>query len=173
MILVVRLSHRRRRDQRVTTHVALVARAFGADGIIYCGDEDKNLERSVEKVVENWGGNFWIRYERSWKKLLRDLRGEGFYLVHLTMYGLNLDDVLKKVPKEKVAVIVGSEKVPREVFEIADLNLAVGNQPHSEVAALAIFLDRFFQGKELRKKFRGGKIEIVPQERGKKVIKKE
>jgi tRNA (cytidine56-2'-O)-methyltransferase len=52
---------------------------------------------------------------------------------------------------------------------MVDYNIAVGNQPHSEVAALAILLDRIFDGKQFSRDFRGRK-KIVPQERGKKVI---
>ncbi len=45
------------------------------------------------------------------------------------------------------------------------------NQPHSEVAALALFLDRYTKGMWSRKKF-DGKIEIIPSNKGKKVISK-
>ncbi|HID73768.1 MAG TPA: tRNA (cytidine(56)-2'-O)-methyltransferase, partial [Thermoplasmata archaeon] len=41
--------------------------------------------------------------------------------------------------------------------------------PHSEVAALAIFLDRYFEGKELRRDF-GGPKRVIPHHRGKSVI---
>jgi tRNA (cytidine56-2'-O)-methyltransferase len=64
---------------------------------------------------------------------------------------------------------VGSTKVPREYYEMADINAAVGNQPHSEVAALAVFLDRLTEGKNLMDEA-GGKVRVVPQERGKLVI---
>ena len=53
--------------------------------------------------------------------------------------------------------------------EVSDFNVAVGNQPHSECSALAIFLDRFFEGKELVKPFKKAMIEIVPKERGKQI----
>ncbi len=86
------------------------------------------------------------------------------------MYGINIDDCLDKIPKNKdVLVIVGSQKVPKNVFQLADLNIAITNQPHSEIAALAVFLDRLFQGKELKRKFKRAKIRVIPQERGKKV----
>jgi tRNA (cytidine56-2'-O)-methyltransferase len=69
-------------------------------------------------------------------------------------------------------VLVGSQKVPGDFFsdDVSDFNVAVGNQPHSECSALAVFLDRFFQGKELVKGFKKAKIKVVPQERGKKTI---
>ncbi|MCD6108558.1 MAG: tRNA (cytidine(56)-2'-O)-methyltransferase, partial [Thermoplasmata archaeon] len=90
----------------------------------------------------------------------------------LTMYGLLLDDVIPEVRKHKdVLVVVGSEKVPAELFEMVDYNVAVGNQPHSEVAAVALFLDRYFEGKWLKKRF-NGKIRIFPSESGKRVISK-
>jgi tRNA (cytidine56-2'-O)-methyltransferase len=47
--------------------------------------------------------------------------------------------------------------------------VSVGNQPHSECSALAIFLDRYFEGKELERDFDGAKIKIVPKERGKAI----
>jgi tRNA (cytidine56-2'-O)-methyltransferase len=73
-----------------------------------------------------------------------------------------------------ILVIVGSQKVPGEFFSptVSDFNVAVGNQPHSECASLAVFLDRFFEGKELTKTFEGAGLMIVPQRRGKKVIRK-
>ncbi|MCL2143761.1 MAG: tRNA (cytidine(56)-2'-O)-methyltransferase, partial [Methanomassiliicoccaceae archaeon] len=43
-------------------------------------------------------------------------------------------------------VIVGAEKVPPEVYERSDHNISVGNQPHSEIAALSIFLYEVTQG---------------------------
>ena len=63
-------------------------------------------------------------------------------------------------------------KVPGEFFSdsISDFNVAVGNQPHSECSALAVFLDRLFEGKELTKDFQKAKIKVVPQKRGKKTI---
>ncbi len=42
-INVLRLDHRQKRDARITTHVCLTARAFGADGVILNGDEDTKL----------------------------------------------------------------------------------------------------------------------------------
>jgi tRNA (cytidine56-2'-O)-methyltransferase len=49
--------------------------------------------------------------------------------------------------------------------------VAVGNQPHSEVAALAILLDRLGHGKALDQlEFPGGKIKVIPCARGKNVV---
>jgi tRNA (cytidine56-2'-O)-methyltransferase len=69
-------------------------------------------------------------------------------------------------------LLVGSQKVPGEFFsgDVSDYNVSIGNQPHSECAALAVFLDRFFEGKELAQGFKKAKIKVVPQERGKKTV---
>jgi tRNA (cytidine56-2'-O)-methyltransferase len=66
-------------------------------------------------------------------------------------------------------IVVGAEKVPREVYDRADFNVSVGNQPHSEIAALAIFLDRFTGGVALYAD-REGKLTVIPNERGKTVV---
>jgi len=168
MIIVLRLGHRPQRDKRITTHVALVARAFGADKIIIT-TKDEKVERNVRDIVNRFGGYFEIETGISWKRAIKDFKG---IKIHLTMYGIPIDDVISKIPRDRdIMIIVGAEKVPREIYELADFNIAVGNQPHSEVAALAIFLDRFFKGEELQRDFENAKMKIIPQERGKKVIK--
>ncbi len=165
MIGVLRWGHRIPRDSRISTHVVLTARAFGAD-IVYVDTEDKVLEDTVNSVVERFGGPFEIRTGVSWKKVVREWKGVK---VHLTMYGEHIDDALPKIPKDDVLVIVGAEKVPRDFYEMADFNVAVGNQPHSEVAALAVFLDRLLDGKGLKRSYEGAQVEIVPNPRGKTV----
>jgi len=165
----LRLGHRRIRDQRITSHCGLVARAFGTNGITYSGEKDENLEKSIKKVVKNWGGPFEISYEKNWRKIIKNWKGK---IVHLTMYGLPIQDKINKIKKSRgnLLIIIGSEKVATDVYHSSDWNIAVTNQPHSEVAALAIFLDMLFKGKELKKKFKKIKIKIIPQEKRKKTI---
>ncbi|TLZ51612.1 MAG: tRNA (cytidine(56)-2'-O)-methyltransferase [Methanobacteriota archaeon] len=163
-IVVLRLGHRPARDRRVTTHVCLTARAFGAERAIV-STKDGGLERTVDKVVAKFGGGFAVETGVSWRKVVNDWRGA---VVHLTMYGETLEDALPRIPRDEVLVIVGAQKVPGEVFNLADFNVAVGNQPHSEVAALAVFLDRFLEGDGLRRPF-AGNVVIVPSRRGKTV----
>ncbi len=132
-------------------HVALVARAFGAQEI-WVDREDLDLENRVRDVVDRFGGPFAIRTGVSWRRAIR--RWEGS-IVHLTMYGKPVDEVLKRLPAHDLLIVVGAEKVPGELYGLADHNVAVGNQPHSEVAALAVFLDRLLQGEGLRRGFSG------------------
>jgi len=172
----LRWGHRPQRDSRLTSHVALTARALGASGFLLSEIVDKKLEKTMEKVTENWGGKFFFEMGKKWKSAVRDWKAKGGIVVHLTVYGENMQTspVLDKIRQSgrDVLVIVGSQKVPSEFFshEVSDFNVAVGNQPHSECAALAVFLDRFFKRKELAKGFKKAKIKVVPQERGKKTI---
>lgn len=167
--VILRLGHRPVRDERVTTHVGLVARAFGADGIIFVDQGVKKFRESLEKVKEEWGGSFFIRTEESWKKVMNDWQAEGGQIIHLTMYGLPINKKISKIKGKDTLIVIGAEKVPKEVYNMADFNIAVGNQPHSEIAALAVFLDRFFDGEELEKEFCDAKKKIVPSEAGKEV----
>ena len=168
-VSVLRIGHRLVRDDRVTTHSALVARAFGAERIYMTGI-DESVSKTVAGVAKRWGGEFEVQVIQDWKGLARTWKKEGGKVAHLTMYGINIDDAIKKLRMEdRILVMIGAEKVPREAYDVADYNIAVGNQPHSEIAALAIFLDRMFKGKQLKKELAGGRLRIIPAERGKQV----
>jgi tRNA (cytidine56-2'-O)-methyltransferase len=174
-IVVLRWGHRPQRDVRLTTHVALTARALCASGFILSDIEDSHIEETIRRITMNWGGTFNFEMGTSWKKAVRDWKAKGGVVAHLTAYGENIQtsDVLKRIKNanKDVLVLVGSQKVPGDFYssEVSDFNVSVGNQPHSECSALAIFLDRYFEGKELAKGFENAKIEIVPRERGKEI----
>ena len=160
------------RDKRISTHLALVARAFCANEFVFSGEEDEKLINSVKKIVKNWGNEFEIGYEKNWRNFLKKKKDEGFEIIHLTMYGVPINEVIDEIrnsKKDKV-IVVGGAKVPGEIYGIADYNVSITNQPHSEVAALAIFLHEFFKGKELFKEFHG-KFKIIPQRKGKKLVR--
>ena len=168
MIVVLRLGHRPSRDKRVTTHVALTARAFGVEEI-WVSTKDSQLEKTVNSVVSRFGGNFVIKTGVRWREAIRAWKGE---IVHLTVYGEKMDAVLPSLSGSDLLIVVGAEKVPREVYELATRNVSVGNQPHSEIAALAVFLDRLTDGSALYED-RGGRMNIIPNPRGKTVVDEE
>ncbi len=171
-IEVLRIGQRLVRDDRVTTHVTLVSRAFGASRI-YMYDANPEIKDTIYKVNRMWGSDFKVEIIDSWKDTIRQKKEEFFKIVHLTMYGENINTVQNDLRKEdKILVIVGAEKVPREVYDISDYNIAIGNQPHSEIAALAVLLDRILEGKHLHKRHLGAKREIVPTKKGKRVMNK-
>jgi len=176
-IYVLRWGHRPQRDKRLTTHVALTARALGASGFILADIEDPTIEETVRKVVKNWGGKFHFQMGVPWKKFIKEWKDQGGVVVHLTAYGENIQTskVLERIKAtgKNILLLVGSKKVPKEFFskEISDFNVAIGNQPHSECSSLAIFLDRYYEGKELAKDFENARIRIVPQKHGKKIVR--
>ncbi len=168
MIEIIRLSHRLPRDTRTTTHCALVARAFGADQFTYSGRKDKGLETSVNKVTDQFGGPFSITYEKNVINHIKKRKQAKFIIVHLTAYGLQVQKEIAKIRKhKKVCIIIGSERVEPKIYELADYNISVTNQPHSEVMALGYTLDYYFQRKELTKSFTNKKKQIMPQQKGK------
>ena len=172
VIWVLRYGHRRLRDARASTHVALVARALGAAGIIFEGERDDALLERLHKISKEWGGTFEVRHTDDWIKDAQVFKARGGWVAHLTMYGEELPKAIAEVRKSKKdgLIIVGSQKVPVEAYQMADFNISVTTQPHSEIAALALFLDHYFQGRELALEFTGAQRRIVPSKMGKNVV---
>jgi tRNA (cytidine56-2'-O)-methyltransferase len=206
-VAVLRLGHRPGRDERMTTHVGLTARALGADRAILAGDAGKSKE-TVEDITDRFGGPFAVELTDSPRSVIRNWDGR---VVHLTMYGERIQDVEDEIRAahrgkdggetaddeedasdreedapdreedapdreedapdgEPILAVVGSQKVPFDVYETADWNVGVTNQPHSEVAGLAVFLDRLFEGRELDREWENGDQTVVPEETGKTVV---
>lgn len=96
----------------------------------------------------------------------------GGRVIHLTAYGMPLPKVIAKIRASNAdkLVVVGAEKMPGEVFGLADWNVAVTNQPISEVSALGIFLDWFFKHRRLEVQPEGAKLQIIPNPRGKSIL---
>jgi tRNA (cytidine56-2'-O)-methyltransferase len=167
-ITVLRLGHRPQRDKRLSTHLLLAARAFGANNAIYTGIKDDSLESSIEGVVDNWGGDFKLEYSETWRSQVKEWPGK---VIHLTMYGESVQDVIEdiKITSEAKLVVVGGAKVPGELYALADWNVAVTDQPHSEVSALAVFLHLLLEGKEYSRIFDGAKLRVKPMKHGKEM----
>jgi tRNA (cytidine56-2'-O)-methyltransferase len=171
IVSVLRVGHRLVRDQRINTHVALVTRAFGGSNLYFSG-KDEQVEKTVSEVTSIWGGNFHVEFVPDWKNFVKNWKigFENNLIIHLTMYGEPLDESIDRIlgkDPSKILIIVGSQKVPPEVFHLSDHNVAVGSQPHSEIAAIAVFLDRLFKGEELKRAFEGAKLKILPSKHGK------
>jgi tRNA (cytidine56-2'-O)-methyltransferase len=174
-VVILRLDHRRVRDARITTHVCLTARAFGASKVVLSGDEDKKIIGNVRDVVKRWGGDFKIDYCKNWSKYIDDWKANGGEVIHLTMYGEAVQEITGNIAqsdKDKL-VVVGGSRVPSKVYHDADWNVSVTNQPHSEVAALSIFLHTLFDGKEYDIDFEGSELKVVPNPHGKTVLTRE
>jgi tRNA (cytidine56-2'-O)-methyltransferase len=166
-IVILRIGHRPLRDQRVTTHVGLAARALGARGMFLAAD-DSGVVRSIRDVVERWGGDFFIEDKIPWKRCIREWRESGGTVVHLTMYGERIQDREDELREaERILVVVGAEKVPGEIYGLADYNIAVTGQPHSEISSLAVLLDHLFAATELDREFPGAHVRVIPSVMGK------
>ena len=168
-IEVLRIGQRLVRDDRVTTHVALVARAFGASKI-YMNEVNPEIKDTIKKINNTWGGEFEIEFITNWRNVISSKKNTS-KIIHLTMYGEDINEIQKNIQEEKdVLIVVGAEKVPREAYDKADYNVSIGNQPHSEISALAILLDRIQNGVQFEKKFDNSKRVIIPSKNGKNVI---
>jgi tRNA (cytidine56-2'-O)-methyltransferase len=169
-IRVLRVGQRYVRDDRTLTHLCLVSRALGAESI-YLEDVEKDVLGTVADVNKRWGGNFEVVIGRPWRSVLSEAKSEGRKVVHLTMYGLPLQDVISELRgAEKLLIVVGGPKVPGKVYHSADYNVSVTTQPHSEIAALAITLHEVQFGEELKRSFGKSRLRIVPSPSGKRVI---
>lgn len=169
-IQVLRLGQRYVRDDRTLTHLCLVSRALGAESI-HLEDAEKDVTSTVEGVNRTWGGDFRVYLGEPWRNVMKRAKQEGRMVVHLTMYGMPIQDVAPALRKlDKVLIVVGGPKVPGKVYHEADYNVAVTSQPHSEVAALAIALHEIQGGEELKRTFQKSKLRILPTPRGKRVV---
>ncbi|MFW6317623.1 MAG: tRNA (cytidine(56)-2'-O)-methyltransferase, partial [Halorubrum sp.] len=170
------------RDDRMTTHVGLTARALGADRVILPDNAGQSAE-TVRDITGRFGGPFAVELREDQKAFVGNWDG---VVVHLTMYGERVQDVEADVreavgldepdvvgeasPPRDLLVVVGGEKVPWALYERADFNVGVTNQPHSEVAGLAVFLDRLFDGAELDREWADADRRVVPEATGKTVV---
>ena len=108
------------RDVRLTTHVALTARALCASGFILSDTTDIHIEETVNKITKAWGGNFHFEMGTPWKRAVREWKATGGIIVHLTAYGENIQtsDVMERIRAtgKDVMLLVGSQKVPGEFY---------------------------------------------------------
>jgi tRNA (cytidine56-2'-O)-methyltransferase len=163
---ILKLDHRPSRDKRITTHCALVSRSFGATNFYYSGIEDNILNKTINEIVNKWGGPFNINYINNALNLVITKKKENYIIIHLTMYGINLfkeiNNLKKKLINKNILIIVGGSKVPKEYYKLADYNIAVGNQPHSEISSISTILyllnPKFIENNNFKNK----NIEIVP-----------
>ena len=70
-IEVLRIGQRVVRDDRVTTHVALVARSFGAQKI-YMNEVNPEIKHVISNINKTWGGDFEIEIISEWKKIVKE-----------------------------------------------------------------------------------------------------
>jgi tRNA (cytidine56-2'-O)-methyltransferase len=164
-VAVLRIGHRAGRDPRLTTHLALAARALGAEAM-YLHPPDPDLAARVAAVGARWGGSFAVEPAPEWKRIVREFDGP---VVHLSMYGQPWARVAPRLRgADRLLLVVGGAKVPPDLYRLATYNAAVGHQPHSEVSALAVVLADLL-GVPGPGAWPGADRAIVPRARGKRV----
>ena len=115
-ITVLRIGHRPERDHRITTHVALVSRAFGADSISIW-EKDEKIKKSIDSVCKRWGGNFSVHFE-TYKQAFKKFEGIS---VHLTMYGIPFENKIEEIKdivfknNSNLMIVIGAEKFQRYI----------------------------------------------------------
>lgn len=170
---VLRLGYRKGRDPRITTHLALVSRALGADGFFLSGDEDEDLFSNLSSVSKRFGGSIETKHVKGMSALKNHI-DKGGVAVHLTMYGEPYRNAIPTIRRDKpIMIVVGGAKVPGEVFKLCQHNVAVGNQPHSEVAALALFMEAWFGDSGTDRNFENARLVIEGTNKGKIVHENE
>ena len=97
---VLRLDHRLKRDTRITTHVCLTARAFGASKIYLAGERDNRLMENVRDTASRFGGNFEIEYTESYMGVINKWKSDGGKVVHLTMYGTQAHETAPEIRED-------------------------------------------------------------------------
>ena len=104
---VLRLGHRKGRDPRITTHLALVARAMGADRFLLGGDEDEKMFENVRSVEARFGQAMALEYLASPLGWLRTFAkkdagdGQPGTVVHLTMYGIPHRQAIPRIRRDR------------------------------------------------------------------------
>jgi len=135
-VVVLRYGHRPGRDDRMTTHVGLTARALGADRVILPDNAGQSAE-TVRDITDRFGGPFAVELREDQNAIVRGFEG---VVVHLTMYGERVQDVEDDIREaaglaaesggsdaassRDLLVVVGGEKVPWALYERADLTSA-------------------------------------------------
>jgi tRNA (cytidine56-2'-O)-methyltransferase len=139
---------------------------------MYLAADDQKVVDSIVDVVHRFGGTYFCKNNVKWKSCINNFKRDGGKVVHLTMYGLRLQDVISEIRTEKkILVVVGAEKVPGGVYGLANYNVAIANQPHSEISALALFLDHLYEGEELELVFPDAELGVLPTAIGKTIVK--
>jgi tRNA (cytidine56-2'-O)-methyltransferase len=133
---------------------------------MYLHPPDPAIAERLAAVARRWGGAFEVVGVDDWRRTVREFDG---LVVHLTMYGLPIEKVAARLARRaRLLVVVGGAKVPPALYQLAGANVSVGNQPHSEVGATAVFLDRV-RGGVRAEDFGGAERTIVPRAHGKSV----
>ena len=121
----------------------------------------KNLSliKAISLINKNSiNGVFVINKKKQVIGILMDSDIRKYLLAKTSIKNTKVEDIITE--GRDILFIVGAEKVPAWVFELSDYNIAIGNQPHSEVAALAIAMNKLCPN-SYNTEF-DGKLSVIP-----------
>ncbi|MEM3841088.1 MAG: hypothetical protein QXN59_00100 [Candidatus Micrarchaeaceae archaeon] len=146
--------------------ICLTARALGASSAVFTISNPQlisRLKRSCSVVAKKWGGNFSVQFTSNWKGYLESRR--NYKTVHLTRYGIPVQKRLYTLRSYKnIIIAISTTKELKSMCTVADFNISITSQPHSSIAAMAIFLNQYFAGRELSLNFSNAKFKVLPSQ---------
>jgi len=75
-------------------------------------DVDEEIKNTINKVNNSWGGlnEFNLKIIDNWKSLITEWKKNEGKVIHLTMYGLQINEVIEEVKslEKKILVIIGA-----------------------------------------------------------------
>ena len=102
--------------------------------IYMTGVSNGSINDTVSSVSKRWGGRFKVEIIQDWKSLAKlGKRKVAKWLTLQCMASILMISLKGCAKKTSLLVIIGAEKVPQEAHDLADYNIAIGNQPHSEI----------------------------------------
>lgn len=144
--------------------ICLTARAFGASSVVLTSSSheiNSKLKRFCNSVANKWGGNFSVQFISNWKSYISSKT--NYKTVYLTRYGISIQKQQYSIRSYKnVLLIISTDKERPELNKISDFNISITAQPHSSIAAMAIFLNMYYAGRELSLNFSKAQYKVVP-----------
>ncbi len=156
-------------DYGLSVDLALAARAFGAQQIVFTSERSDRLVRHFKSVVSKWGGSFEVLFTKDWIGFVKEKR--NYKSVYLTQFGLPFSKVSSIIKTYKNLVVIISTDGARGAAAHSDFNVSISTQPHVSISALAIFLHEFYSGRELAMHFENAKYRVVPAAHAMKLVR--
>ncbi|MDE1832845.1 MAG: tRNA (cytidine(56)-2'-O)-methyltransferase [Candidatus Micrarchaeota archaeon] len=157
-------------DYRVRLNMCLTARAFGAAKIVFIGRRDGRISKYIARLNSKWGGMFKVDFSSNAGNTIRSF--SKYKKIYLTMFGTPLKQVEYMLKTYKnILLIVTARDWEGQLAKLTDFNVSITNQPHAQVASIAIFLHEFFNGRELAIQFQNAKYKAIPKPKGAQIRK--
>ncbi len=144
--------------------ICLTARALGASSVVLTSSShemNSKLKRFCSFITNKWGGSFSAQFTSNWKNYMHSKT--NYKTVYLTRYGIPIQKQQYSIRSYKnILLIISTDKEMPELNKLSDFNISITAQPHSSIAAMAIFLNTYYAGRELSLNFSKAQYKVVP-----------